>query len=163
MSAAAELALRAVVIGAGATATMDLWAAALRRMGVPSLDLAHLGRWIAHLPRGRWAHASIARAEPVRGERLLGWTAHYSIGVGFAALLLAWSGLGWARSPTPLPALLVGVVTVLAPWLVLQPAIGAGVASSKTARPLFNATKSLVTHTVFGLGLYASAWATAGL
>jgi hypothetical protein len=152
-----------VLIGAGATLTMDVWAALLRRFGVPSLDFALLGRWIGHLARGRWRHPSIARATPVRGERLLGWGAHYSIGVAFAALLLGVFGLGWARSPTLLPALFIGIVTVLAPLLVLQPALGAGIASSKTPRPLFNSFKSLITHTVFGLGLFLAAHATAWL
>src|SRR5690606_24449477 len=112
---------------------------------------------------GRFVHASIARAQPVRGERLLGWTAHYAIGVTFSALLLAVSGLAWARSPTLLPALAIGLVTVLAPLLILQPALGAGIASSKTPAPLFNTAKSVVTHTVFGLGLFAAARATAVL
>lgn len=36
--------------------------------------------------------------------------AHYSIGVTFAALLLAVYGLEWARNPTPLPALTPGML-----------------------------------------------------
>ncbi|MFO0602804.1 MAG: DUF2938 domain-containing protein [Polyangiales bacterium] len=154
-----EFVLRSIAIGAGATATMDLWAAALRRLGVPSLDFALLGRWIGHLPDGRFLHDSIAKAAPVRGELLLGWGAHYAIGVTFAALLLAVFGLGWARAPTPLPAVLIGVVTVVAPLFVLQPALGAGVLSLRTPRPLFNSLKSLATHTVFGAGLYFAALA----
>jgi hypothetical protein len=156
-----EVAVRAVAMGVGATLTMDIWAAVLRRFGVPSLRFELLGRWVGHLPRGRWWHEDIARTPPVRGERLLGWCAHYAIGIGFAALLLAVHGLAWARSPTLTPALVIGVVTVVAPLLVLQPALGAGIASWKTPRPLFNSCKSLVTHTVFGVGLFLAAWATA--
>jgi hypothetical protein len=152
-----EFVVRTIVIGAGATVTMDLWAALLRRFGVPSLNFALLGRWIGHLPRGRWIHESIAKAAPVEGERLIGWAAHYSIGVAFAALLLAVFGLQWGRSPTLLPALVIGIFTVVAPLFVLQPALGAGIASSKTAAPVFNTLKSLVTHTVFGLGLFLAA------
>ena len=157
---AMEFATRAILIGAGATALMDVWGLLLKRFGIPPLNYAFLGRWIGHLPRGRWRHESIAKAAPVEGERLIGWAAHYSIGVAFAALLLATFGLAWARSPSLLPALAVGVVTVLAPWFILQPAMGAGIASSKTPRPVFNAVKSLVTHTVYGLGLYLAALAT---
>jgi DUF2938 family protein len=159
--AVSDFILRALYVGVGATLVMDLWAALLRRFGVPSLDFALLGRWIGHLPAGRWMHRSIAKAEPVRGERLIGWCAHYSIGVAFAALLLATFGLGWARSPTPLPALVIGLVTVIAPLFVLQPALGAGIASSKTAAPLFNSCKSVVTHIVYGVGLYLAALASA--
>lgn len=45
--------------------------------------------------KGRFSHASIADAEPVSGEARLGIVAHYSIGIGFAALLLSWRP-GWA-------------------------------------------------------------------
>ena len=163
MSDKVEAVVRTVLIGAGATMTMDVWAAVLRKLGVPSLNFAFLGRWIAHLPEGRFFHDSIAKAAPVRGELLLGWGAHYAIGVSFAALLVATFGLKWARSPSLLPALLIGIVTVVAPLLILQPALGAGIASSKTAAPLLNSIKSVVTHTVYGFGLYLAALATASL
>lgn len=161
MNTTAEFLLRSVLIGAGATLTMDVWSATLRRFGIASLNLAFLGRWLAHIPRGRLIHQRIADATPVRGELWLGWCAHYSIGITFAALLLTLFGLQWGRSPTLAPALIVGIITVLAPWFVLQPGIGAGVASSRTKAPAFNALKSLVSHTVFGFGLFFSAHATA--
>lgn len=157
-----ELAVRAFLIGGTATLIIDVWGAVLRRFGIPSLRLELLGRWVGHLPR-RWFHEDIARTEPVRGERLLGWGAHYLIGIAFAALLLTIHGLSWGRSPTLAPALGFGVITVLAPWLVLQPALGAGIASTKTPRPVFNSCKSLITHTVFGFGLYLAAHASAWL
>jgi len=157
MTPTAEFVTRSILIGAGATLTMDLWAALLRRSGVSSLDFALLGRWIGHIPKGRFIHTGIANAAPVRGELLIGWCAHYSIGMAFAALLLAALGLEWARAPTLLPALFIGIVTVLAPLLVLQPALGAGIASSRTPRPVFNSVKSLATHTVFGFGLFLAA------
>lgn len=157
MTHALEAIARAAAIGAGATLTMDFWAAVLRKLGIPSLDFALLGRWLGHLRTGRIIHSSIAKASPVRGERALGWAAHYGIGISFAALLLAMFGLAWARSPTLGPALAVGLVTVIAPLFVLQPALGLGIASSKTARPVFNAGKSVVTHLIYGIGLYITA------
>jgi len=150
-------------MGAGATATIDLWALLLKQFGVSSLNFAFLGRWLAHLFDGRWSHESIAKAEPIPGELWIGWLAHYSIGVTFGALLLAVKGPAWARNPTLLPALIVGIVTVVAPWFILQPALGAGIASSKTPNPVFNGVKSLLTHTIFGFGLYWAALATAWL
>ncbi len=163
MNQTIEFVVRSLLIGAGATVVMDVWAAVLRRFGVPSLSFALLGRWIGHLPRGRWFHEGIAKAAPIPGELPMGWGAHYAIGITFAALLLALFGLSWARSPTLLPALFIGVVTVVAPLFVLQPALGAGIASSKTPTPVFNAIKSIVTHTVFGVGLFLAARATASL
>jgi hypothetical protein len=161
MNRAVEFIIRSVVIGAGATMAMDLWGAVLRRFGVPSLNFALLGRWIGHLLRRRRFHESIAKTTPIRGELLIGWCAHYSIGITFAALLLAAFGLQWAQSPTLPPALLIGIVTAAAPLFILQPALGAGIASSKTSAPAFNTFKSLITHTVFGVGLFLAAHATA--
>ena len=95
MLRALEIITHAIVIGAGATAVMDLWAASLRRVWrVPSLDYALLGRWIGHFPSGHFMHESIASAAPVRHERVIGWSAHHAIGIMFAALLL----LVWARN-----------------------------------------------------------------
>jgi hypothetical protein len=167
MTERVEAVLRTVLIGAGATMTMDVWAAILRRFGVPSLSFAFLGRWIGHLPEGRFIHESIAKAPPVRGELVLGWAAHYAIGISFASLLVAVFGVGWARSPSLPPALLIGIVTVVAPLFVLQPALGLGIASSKTPTPIFNCIKSVCTHTVYGFGLYlaalgVAAWIPAG-
>jgi len=153
--------VRTILIGTGATLVMDAWAALLRRAGVPSLNLAMLGRWVGHLPSGRLIHQSIARAAPIKGERALGWATHYAIGISFAGLLIAVFGVRWAHAPTLPPALLIGIVTVAAPLLILQPALGAGIASLRTASPLFNSLKSLATHVVFGLGLYLAARAIA--
>ena len=155
--------LRTILIGVGATLVMDAWAFLLRQFGIPSLNFAFLGRWTGHLAQGQLMHERIAGATPVRGVLLMGWCAHYSLGITFAALLLSTFGLKWARSPSLLPALLIGIGTVLAPLLILQPALGAGIAFSKTATPLFNSMKSLVTHTVYGFGLYLAALATASL
>jgi len=163
MTVTVELIARALAIGVGATIVMDLWALLLKKFGIPSLNFALVGRWLGHVPEGKWIHESIGKAAPVRGERALGWAAHYSIGVSFAALLLLIFGLEWAHSPSLLPALGVGIGTVVAPLFVLQPALGAGIASSKTPTPLFNCMKSVVTHTVYGFGLYLAALATAGL
>ena len=88
MSEAVEFAVRAALIGAGATMVMDLWAALLWQFGVPSLNLAFLGRWIGRVAHGQLMHVSIATAAPVRGERWIGCCAHYSIGMAFAALFL---------------------------------------------------------------------------
>ncbi len=145
------------LIGIGATAVMDLWLSLLRRLGVQTLNIAFIGRWVGHLFRGRFAHAGIAKAQPIPAERALGWLAHYVIGIAFAGLLVAVSGTNWVANPTLLPAVLVGMGTVVAPLFVMQPAMGAGFAASKTPTPLKNCLRSLANHTVFGLGLFISA------
>jgi hypothetical protein len=154
----AEIIARAVLIGIGATIVMDLWTVIRKRVfGIASLDYRMLGRWVGHLPRGRFVHDRIGDASPVRGELILGWCAHYAIGITFAFLLLAVWGLDWARHPTPLPALIVGLGTVVAPFLILQPAMGLGIAASRAPHPNTARLRSLLTHTVYGIGLFVSA------
>jgi len=154
---AIDFLIAAVLIGCGATAVMDVWGIVKARLwGVASLDYALLGRWIGHMPRGRFAHRSIAAASPVTGERVLGWGAHYVTGIAFAAGLLAIRGQSWLEAPSLAPALIVGLVTVLFPFLIMQPALGAGFAASRTPAPGRARFHSLVTHAVFGLGLYLS-------
>lgn len=145
------------VVGIGATAVMDTWLALLSRLGVPTTSFALVGRWVGHLARGRLAHAAIAKAQPVAGELGLGWLTHYLIGIAFAGLLVAVQGTAWLARPTYLPALVVGVVTVAAPWFVMQPAMGSGVLASKTPAPLANCLRNLANHAVFGTGLFLAA------
>ncbi|PKB22904.1 DUF2938 domain-containing protein [Janthinobacterium sp. 64] len=155
--------LDALAIGVGATAVMDVWAVALKRFWcIPSLNFAMVGRWLGHLPRGSFSHVNIAQAAPVRDEAILGWTAHYVIGVLFAAALLALVGQEWVQGPTFAPALLAGLVSVAAPFCILQPGMGAGLAASKTPHPNAARLRSLMAHTAFGIGLYLAAllWST---
>lgn len=138
---------------------MDLWNLALKRgFGIPSLNLCFLGRWVLHMPEGRVRHASIAAAEPKPHECPVGWMAHYATGVVFAVVFVVVVAPGaWLARPTLLPALLYGVVTVVFPLFVMQPALGLGMASSRVPHPTQARLKSLGTHFVFGLGLYGSA------
>lgn len=158
MNELVEIFVRAAVLGIGGAALMDAWGLLARRaFGIQGLDYALLGRWIGHFPRGRFVHERIAAADRVPGERAIGWAAHYAIGVGFAVPLILLWGLEWARSPTLGPPMLLGFVTILAPWLVMQPAMGAGIAASRTPHPTAARLRNLATHAVYGLGLYASA------
>lgn len=162
MTEAAEMVGRAIAIGIGATVLLDLWGVVQKRLlGITPLSMRMLGRWTGGLVRGRFVHRSIAAAEPVRGELALGWVAHYTIGIAFALLLVAVWGLAWARHPTIGPALIVGLATVAAPFFILQPGMGLGIAASKAPRPWVARLRSLATHTVYGLGLYLAALALA--
>lgn len=153
--------VRIALVGIGATAVMDAWLAALRHLGVPTLNFAFIGRWVGHLLRGTVVHPAIARAAPIPGELAWGWLAHYAVGIAFAAVLAAVQGPAWLVQPTLLPAVALGVLTVLVPLCVMQPAMGAGLASRRTPTPWRNSLRSLASHTVFGLGLYLAAWVVA--
>lgn len=146
-------------LGAGATAITDVWSI-LRKwlFGIAPPNYGLVGRWIAYMPRGRFRHDAIAATTPLRGELIIGWTAHYLIGVAFAALLIAIGGMEWVGQPTPGLAIAVGIGTVLAPFLIMQPGMGAGIAAARTARPGAARLQSLITHAVFGLGLYVTGW-----
>jgi hypothetical protein len=153
-----EFLVRTVLIGLGATAVMDLWALLLQfLLRIPPANWAMVGRWVGHFPRGRFKHDSIAQAPAIRGELAIGWAAHYGTGMVYAALLLAICGLAWAHRPTLLPALILGLATLVAPFFLLQPGMGLGVAGAKTPNPNATRLRSALNHTVFGVGLYLSA------
>lgn len=101
--------------------------------GTPYPDYGIVGRWLAYMPHGRFWHRAISAAPALKGERLIGWTAHYVTGIGFAVLLLAVFGPAWSRNPTPGPALIVGIGSVAAPFLLMQPGMGQGL--PRTGRP----------------------------
>ncbi len=154
MSTLGRWAVRSALLGVGATATMDASAEVVRRTtGVAPLDYRLLARWIGHMREGRFSHDSIADAAPIPGEEKLGLLAHYSIGIGFAGLLLAWRP-GFAERPSLGPAMAIGMGTIVAPWFVMQPAFGLGVAAAKTPDPTAARLRSLRTHATYGLGLY---------
>lgn len=146
-----------VLIGVGATAVMDIWLLFLLRLKVPTTNWALVGRWVGHMPRGKFVHASISKAPPVAGELGLGWLTHYAVGIAYACLLVGIQGTEWSLQPSLLPALAVGVVTVVMPLFAMQPAMGAGFASSRTPTPLKNCVRSVANHAVFGTGLYLAA------
>ena len=152
--------IHALGLGIGATVVMDLVAWTNKRFfGVSGLDYALVGRWIGHLAKGRTGHAHIANSSPVAFETAIGWSAHYAIGALFAAMFLRVVGMDWPQDPSLLPAVLFGGATVIAPFAILQPAMGAGLAASRTAKPNLMRGKSLFAHVSFGFGLWIAAFA----
>jgi uncharacterized membrane protein YagU involved in acid resistance len=145
----------AMAIGIGATLVMDLWNLILKRtFSIPSLNYCLLGRWLRHMPAGTIRHASITAATQKPLECTVGWIAHYTIGVVFALVFVVSTSGDWLARPTVLPALLYGIGTVVFPFFILQPSFGLGIAASRTPNPTHARLKSLVTHIVFGVGLY---------
>lgn len=149
-----------VLTGVGATAITDCWGFARKPLlGIPSPDYGLVGRWLSHMRHGQFHHASITASPPVHGEQVSGWVVHYLIGIAYAALLALIGGEAWLHNPTPWLALATGIGTVAAPFLVMQPAMGAGIAASRMRHPGSARLHSLLMHAVFGIGLYVSAWA----
>jgi hypothetical protein len=76
------------------------------------------------------------------------------IGITFAIVFVALAGNNWLQHPTLIPAIAFGVVTVLMPFFIMQPALGLGFAASKMPNPTQARLRSLMNHTSFGVGLY---------
>ena len=142
-------------MGLGATLTFDLWTLFLKyAFSIPQSNFCLVGRWIRYLPEGIIRHSNIGSTPKKSAECAVGWIAHYMIGILFAIVFVAFVGSNWLHHPTLIPALLFGIVTVLAPFFILQPSFGLGIAASKTSDPLQARLRSLMNHIVFGVGLY---------
>ncbi|SEQ24199.1 Protein of unknown function [Faunimonas pinastri] len=154
-----SLALHAAFVGIVATGFMDLVAFAQRRfLGVTSLSYAMVGRWIGHIPKGRLIHRPIGESAALPCEAALGWASHYLIGMVFAATLLLLAGADWAQRPGPIWPVSFGAGTVAAPFLLLQPGMGAGMAARGAPKPAAARWRSVSAHVTFGVGLWLGAW-----
>jgi hypothetical protein len=150
---------RSLVIGIGGTVAMDLWALLLTAVvGMPLPNWGLVGRWFAHLTKGAFLHKDIAEAQAIPNETALGWFAHYSTGVIYAAALIIFAGPEWIANPTFLPAWILGLVTVGAGWFILQPGMGAGWAASLRPNPMRIRALNIISHTVFAAGLFGTAF-----
>ena len=84
----------------------------------------------------------------------MGWVFHYLIGILFALIPLLLQGINWFFEPLFITAILVGLLTLFAPFIILQPAFGFGLAASRLPRPWLARVLSMCTHLTYGLGLY---------
>ena len=149
--------LNPILIGMGATLTFDLWGVLLKlAFRITSSNFCLVGRWVLHMPEGIFMHSNIGSVPQKSAECTVGWITHYMIGVTFAIAFVAFTGSDWLQHPTLFPALVFGAVTVLAPFFIMQPALGLGIAASKTSIPTQARVRSLMNHVVFGFGLYLS-------
>ena len=147
--------LSAILMGLGATLTFDLWGMFLKQaFKVMPSSICLVGRWLSYMPAGTFKHSNIESAPQKSAECTVGWIAHYLIGITFASGFVALVGNTWLQHPTPLPAIVFGVATVLAPFFIMQPSMGLGFAASKTSNPTQARLRSLMNHTAFGIGLY---------
>lgn len=159
-----HLVLSGLIVGIGATALLDLWTILQRLVfSAPPTNWCVVGRWVGYLPRGNFSRQSMARTPSIRGECIIGWVSHYVTGIVFAVTLFLLMGVEWVRQPTLYPALAFGFATVIFPFLILQPGLGAGIAASKTPNPNRARLRSLLNHCIFGVGLYVCALALATL
>jgi hypothetical protein len=147
--------ISAILIGLGATFIFDLWGLFLKKaFKITPSNICIVGRWLRYMPEGIFKHSNIVIAPQKSAECTVGWIAHYIIGITFAIAFIGLLGNNWLQHPTLIPAIVFGVVTVFAPFLIMQPAMGFGFAASKTPNPTQARLRSLMNHTAFGVGLY---------
>ena len=153
--------LAALITGITATLVMDSWSVLRQRaFAIAAPNYGLVGRWILHMRHGQFRHNPITQSAPVAGETVSGWFAHYLIGIAFASLVLATGGPAWIEHPTAGLPILIGLITVAAPFLLMQPGMGAGIAASRPPAPNTARLQSLLNHGVFGVGLYIGGWAS---
>jgi hypothetical protein len=147
--------ISAIFLGLGATLTFDLCALFLKyAFKITPSNICLVGRWLRYMPERVFTHSNIAATPPKSAECAVGWIAHYLIGCTFAIAFVALVGNNWLQHPALMPAVVFGVVTVLAPFVIMQPSFGLGLAASKTPNPMVARVRSLMNHTAFGVGLY---------
>jgi len=150
-----EIFSRIIVTGVFATIAIDLWATfANKVLKFPRTNWAMVGRWLGHIPRGKFTHSPISSAQPIKNESLIGWIFHYLIGVTYAAIYAAYFYAVLNGEPTLTSALVFGLVTILSPWLVMQPALGLGICAVNAPKPNLVRLQNLIIHSLFGASLY---------
>jgi hypothetical protein len=107
-----------------------------------------VGRWVSHMRPGRFVHEKLGQAAPVSGELAIGWIVHYVIGIAYGLLLVVLWGADWLRQPTILPPMILALGLLVAPYFVMMPGMGSGIARAKTPKPNVTRLKSAVGHSV---------------
>jgi hypothetical protein len=147
--------LQSLIIGIIATLAMDIWALILNKgFSVHTTNWGMVGRWFGHIPHGVFIHRPIAESEPIAYENLIGWGAHYAIGIFYGFLYLYIVVVLMSSTPTFLSALIFALATLIAPWFILQPGLGFGVFARKAPNPYALRLLTISMHTIFGCGLY---------
>ena len=145
----------AIVSGIVATVILDVWQRILHAAtGIPATNWGIVGRWFAHMPRGRFIHEAIGDAEPVANEAVIGWTLHYLIGVIYGFVYVGLIVFVLSGTPSLLNGFLFGLASVVIPWFVMQPALGVGIMGSKAPNPAVPRYTALVAHCIYGIALY---------
>jgi hypothetical protein len=100
-----------ILIGVGATLTIDIWALFLKQaFKTPPSNFCLVGRWLRYMPEGIFRHSNIRAAQKKSVECAVGWIAHYMIGVTFAIAFIAFVGTNWFRHPHCCPRSPLGLL-----------------------------------------------------
>jgi len=149
MSSTADIFLKATLVGVGGTIVLDLYALMMSRvLGVPATNcngrplVRQYGSWPIRSGRavqgrtGDWLDRALRNRHWAPAVR--------AVGQGLAG------ATDTPSSDDPRWVLLV------APYLMMMPGMGVGIARSRTPKPNVMRLKSVIGHSVFGLGMYAT-------
>lgn len=151
--------LHGLFMGLVATILIDIWALVLKSLfKVPITNWAMVGRWVGHLRNGQVVHESIGDAEPVTEERPLGWVTHYLIGLLYGIGYLWFMADIAGHTPGLISAMAFSVALLVAPWFILQPALGLGILARRAPKPWLMRGVNMSVHMVFGVGMYLGWW-----
>ncbi len=160
--AAQSFILQACAAGLFATLVLDLWQRLLFAVtGIPPANWALIGRWFAHLPRGRFIHRPIADSAAVPGELALGWTTHYLVGLIYGFVYVGLMVYGLDRPPSLVNGAVFGAASVVIPWFILQPGLGIGVMGRCAPNPAVPILNAFVSHVIYGVALFIGTWLAA--
>jgi hypothetical protein len=114
------------------------------------------------MPHGVFIHRPIAATPQARGEKAIGWILHHGVGIAYAALYLAIMRFGLGSEPTVVSALIFGIALLVAPWCIMQPALGFGFFAARLPNRAGVRAVNLSAHAIFGLRLYlgAAVWSS---
>ena len=144
-----------LLAGVIATASMDVLSAiAIQLRLIAPLSPNVIGRWFASVARAHPLHEDIARTAPRNHELAMVLPTHYAIGMFLTALfVLTANRIGWPVRSVWL-ALAFGLCTNVFPWLLMFPAMGYGFFGSHGPEGTRLFVSSLVSHFLFGLGIW---------
>lgn len=149
-----KLFYKTILVGLGATLFIDFWKLIISHFEINSRGILFLGRWLAYVSEGQLFHNTIIQTPKIEYERIYGLIGHYCIGVIFAFLLPSFYGNKWFSNPKILPAITVGIVSLLPPIFIVQPLFGFGIAFSRIPHSPQYLLNIIIIHLVYGIGLY---------
>lgn len=148
--------LAAALMGVLATLATDVWQLLLARSsGMPPANWRLVGRWVIGMGQGHFHQPQLALTPAAPGELPVGWAFHHLIGIAYSLAYVGVLRIGTLAHGLD-TALWFGVATLIAPLLLMKPAMGAGWFGWKAPRPLRGLLLSVATHLVFGLGLFGA-------
>ena len=149
-----NLIVTGVVAGVLGTMAMDSLNYLFTRTGtLAKIDVAVIGRMAAGWGRGRFRYRHPGEIEQIANEVLYGYVTHYTIGAVLAVpYVLGWDLLVGGPA-SPVWALVYGVATTVASWLLVYPSMGLGVCGRRSPEGMRAPLSSLSNHLFYGAGV----------